>query len=435
MEPIAARPGNTAGEDRRELRDPEIILAYLEELLRLEIPVGLWVDPQAWVAIGAHVVRVDDPEGTFTLALQRALPGDLKARQELELAFPLDGQRFLAGVRFVERGGYLQATFRLPEGVRLGDRRERGRARFGPRERARVTVLQGLFEGCGATGRLVNLSPGGLCLRVDRVVSLADDRKIPLAPELFSPGTRLEVVRIQDLPQAPMIECSGMTTHAERGAIGLTLGVRFVDLGLAEQRVLAEVLTRRLPTFARQFPFRRRRRDEDLAAPGDHGGEVWEDPPEEVGAGEALLPGPPEAASESARRHRMIRLRKGGRRILLVMLDDLDRAILAGTLHVDGYHQVVEARSFTEALRWFRTGPVDLVILESQVGAHPGQRLLERLRAQGHALETPVVLLAEAGDVRAKLVAKVARVAHLQCKPVDYDGELRGVLERLLGIA
>lgn len=435
MEPSTTRSGDAAGEDRRELRDPEIILAYLEELLRLEIPVALWVDPQAWVPIGAHVVRVDDPVGTFTLGLQRALPGDLKPRQELELAFPLDGQRFLAGVRFVDRGAYLQATFRLPEGVRIGDRRERGRARFGPRERARVTVLQGLFEGCGATGRLVNLSPGGLCLRVDRVVSLADDRKIPLSPEIFSPGTRLDVVRIQDLPQAPMIECSGMTTHLERSPIGVTLGICFLDLGPAEQRVLSEVLMRRLPTFARQFPLRRRRREEDLADPGDRGEEAWEDSAEDCGAEEAPLPEPSGPVTEEDRRRRMVRLRKGGRRILLVMLDDLDRAILAGTLQVDGYRQVVEARSFTEALRWFRTGPVDLVILESQVGAHSGQRLLERLRAQGHAQDTPVVLLAEAGDVRAKLVAKVARVAHLQRKPVDYDGELRGVLERLLGIA
>lgn len=416
-----------------ELRDREVILAYLEELQRLEVPAALWVDPSTWVPIGAYVVAVSEAAGSITLALQRALPGNLKPRQELELAFPMEGQRFLAGVRFLERGAYLQALFQLPEAVRLGDRRERGRARFGPRERAKVTVLEGVFQGCGATGRLVNLSLGGLCMRVDRVVSVADDRKIPLTPQIFAPGTRLEVVRIQDLPQVPMIECTGVTTHIEKGPIGVTVGVRLEDLGGLEQRLLAQFLARRLPTFARHFPLRRRRREDELAELGEHDEEVWEEaeaadpePPQEEAVGDGF-PG-------EDRHARMVRIRKAGRRILLVILDDLDRAILAGTLQVDGYRQIAEARSYTEALRWFRAGAVDLVILEAQVGVHTGQRMLERLRAQGVALETPVVMLAEAGDIRAKLMAKVAKVAHLQRKPIDYDGELRGVLERLLGI-
>jgi len=435
------KPKKPEGVDGREpeLRDREMILAYFEELSRLGAPVMLWVDQDAWIPIGLKVEAVREDTWSFSAALQRALPGDLSGKRVLELAFPLEGVRLLASVRFQARDGYLKGAFSLPEAIRFGERRERVRARFGPREKARVTVLEDFLQGCGATGRLVNLSLSGLCLRVDRVIAVRGEGQIPISPAVFTAGTRLALVRIQDLPNVPMIECSGITTHSGRSAIGTTVGIRLEGLGALEQNLLAGVLARRLPSFARHFPVRRRRSDDELVDPGASGSEeeAW-DGEVEVAALDADVPEGPlesETRAEPSREERLIRIKRSGKRILIIMHDDLDRAILAGTLQADGFRPAMEARNFAEALGWFRVTPIDLVILDHQVGAHSGQVFLDRLRAQGYGLETPVVMTAEEVDVRATIMAKAHRIAHLQRKPIDYDGELRAMLHRLLGIA
>lgn len=436
--PKPRKPETTDGGEP-ELRDRETILAYFEELARLGTPVNLWVDSESWIPIGLRIEAVREDGWSFSAALQRALPGDLSPKRLLEVAFPLEGVRLLASLHFLEREGYLKASFALPESIRFGERRERVRARFGPRERARVTVLEDFLQGCGATGRLVNLSLTGLCLRVDRVIAVHGQGQIPISPAVFTAGTRLALVRIQDLPHAPMIECSGITTHSERSAIGTTVGIHLEGLGGLEQRLLAEVLTRRLPTFARSFPARHRRTEADLIDPTQAQNqelEAWETPPEDladpVPAEESESR---EAPTELSTRERLLRIKKQGKRVLVIMHDDLDRAILAGTLQVDGFRHVMEARNYAEALGWFRVAAIDLVVLDSQVGAHPGQKFLERLRAQGYCVETPVVMASEHLDVRATIMAKALRIAHVQSKPIDYDGELRPALYRLLGIA
>jgi len=423
-----------------ELRDREMILAYFEELCRLGTPVMLWVDQESWIPIGLRVEAVGEDSWGFSAALQRALPGDLSSKRILELAFPLEGVRLLAHVHFQARDGYLKAVFSLPEAIRFGERRERIRARFGPREKARVTVLEDFMQGCGATGRLVNLSLSGLCLRVDRVIAVRGEGKIPISPAVFTAGTRLALVRIQDLPNVPMIECAGITTHSGRTAIGTTVGVHLEGLGSLEQNLLAGVLARRLPTFARNFPVRRRRGEDDLVDPvvaNAEDGDAWDVAAEDEVLDSGSLEAPPEAEGlpEPSREERLIRIKRSGKRILIIMHDDLDRAILAGTLQADGFRPAMEARNFAEALGWFRVTPIDLVILDHQVGAHPGQVFLDRLRAQGYGLETPVVMTSDEVDVRTTIMAKAHRISHLQRKPIDYDGELRAMLHRLLGIA
>lgn len=423
-----------------ELRDREMILAYFEELSRLGTAVMLWVDQDSWIPIGLKVEGVREDSWSFSAALQRALPGELSGKRVLELAFPLEGVRLLASVHFQARDGYLKASFSLPEAIRFGERRERVRARFGPREKARVTVLEDFVQGCGATGRLVNLSLSGLCLRVDRVIAVRGEGQIPISPAVFTAGTRLALVRIQDLPNLPTIECSGITTHSGRSAIGTTVGIHLEGLGSLEQNLLAGVLARRLPTFARNFPVRHRRSEDDLvdpAAANPEEAEAWDATMEEGGLDPGALASFPEAESlvEPSREERLIRIKRSGKRILIIMHDDLDRAILAGTLQADGFRPAMEVRNFAEALGWFRVTPIDLVILDHQVGAHPGQVFLDRLRAQGYGLETPVVMTSEEVDVRTTIMAKAHRISHLQRKPIDYDGELRGMLHRLLGIA
>jgi CheY-like chemotaxis protein len=215
--------------------------------------------------------------------------------------------------------------------------------------------------------------------------------------------------------------------------------MRLEGLDGQEQRYLAEILARRLPTFARRFPVRHRRSEDLLIdptsrAPEDE--EDWEEGSEVEPETAPSEEGAQAPEAEGVDKHaRLLQIRKSGKRILLVMHDDLDRAILAGTLQVDGFRRVQEARNFAEALACFRLGEVDLLILDQQIGLHPASRFLERLRAQGYCQDTPVVLTTDQADIRTTIMAKAMRISRLATKPLDYDGALRDVLYGLLGIA
>lgn len=418
-----------------ELRDQQVILAYLEELYRLDRPLQLWELREDALPIGAKICDLTESDHRITLKLQRALPGTLAPKGRMQVAFALDGQRFLAELAFRGRGGYLEAHFELPTLVRHGERRNRARAKFGPRERARVTLLEDLFTGCGATGQLIDLSLEGIKVRLDRVISVREERTVPITPGLFQPGTHLALVRLQDLPQTPQIECAGRTCHIERTPSGTFLGIQLQGLGGMEQQWISQVLARRIPELTHNFPKRHRRSEEELielAIRVQREAEEEEAAVLELGKPEPGTPAEAEAELQDGKPSRRLQLAKRGRRVLLLMHEDLDRAILAGTLQVDGYRLVAEARNYLEASMWLRTSPVSLILVDQHLGHHTGLQMVEKLRKQGLGADVPVVLLADQPDVRLKLAARAARIAHVQSKPIDFDGELRGVLHGIL---
>ena len=422
------------------LRDGQTILAYLEDLARRRAPVRLWCKEQDRVALGAQVAEVDEASGKVLLRLQRALPSDLAARQKVTMVFLLGGARMLAVVRFVDRAGYLEAVFSLPEVVRHAEQRGKLRARFGAKDKATVTVLEDLRDRLGATGRLVDLSMTGLCVRLERAVHIRGNDPLELAASLFPPGTRFPIIRIDQLPFAPVVTCSGRVAHirAEEEGAGFLLGLALDPLGDMEAQILDQVLSRRLPSFHQGFPVLERVPREAVAAawtdPKDGPGgpaafeEAEEAEPEQAPA-EATAPEPDDPALKALLK------RKRQKRILLIMMDDLDRAILSCTLKVDGYEKIHEAHSFLEALAHFKVFDLDTVIIEQQLGEQSAQEFLVKLRKQGFCVEPPVVLLAQAVDVRVKLMARAAGIEHIQQLPVDYDGIFRDVLHGLLKLA
>lgn len=428
--------------DEREgepvLKDLQTILAYIEDLIRIRSTVQFWLKTDDLVPIVGRLDLLSELSGHMTITLQRALPGDLQSNTPMEMMFTLEGMRFDAPVKFLRRDGYLKALFTIPEKVRHAERRTKMRARFGPREKATCTVLEGLFEGHGAAGRLVNLSMEGLCMRIDRAISIRENRGLAINHSLFDTGKALAVVRVQNLPHTPLVECCGRVTHIETTPIGVLMGLHLQGLGGVETQWLSQVLARRLPSFTRGFPVRHRRGKEELLEEVKTATEQEEEADwqkivdEEEEAGGAEVVADELAASRPDTHERLLQIKKRGKKILLVILDDLDRAILSGTLQVDGFRQIQEAGSVVEVLRAVRSGPPDLIILEPHVGNATAQQLLERLRSKAGCENVPAVMITNGPDVRTTLMAKAAKIQHIQSWPVDYDGVLKGVISKLL---
>ena len=91
-------------------------------------------------------------------------------------------------------------------------------------------------------GPLVNISMGGLCLRVDRVLKLDDGVRIPVNTALFGWGSSFPRIRIQDLPRAPLVEMSGRVAHASERGSEVLLGFDFGELASDTARILSDSL-------------------------------------------------------------------------------------------------------------------------------------------------------------------------------------------------
>jgi CheY-like chemotaxis protein len=429
------------------LVDRQMILAYMEELNRLRTPCQLLFRKDDFAPAAVKVESVSEEAENFVVSLSRALPSDIEQHPSLELTFPLERGRFRCSVHYQGRTGYLKAVLGLPLRIKLAERRVAPRARFGPRERASVTLIESLGSGLGATGKLWNLSMGGLAMRVERMISIADDRRLNPSATLFTVGKDFLLLRISDLSRSPMVECGARLSYATATPAGILLGLEFKGLGALETRILEQVIHRRLPRSGTTFPVRIRHSRMDLlasaAAQGGAAEEDWDvDEESELeaerieAAGSAGTPLDDDHAwlDRSDPKEKVKRLRRAGRNILLVMAEDLDRAILAGTLIVDGFRRLKEARNFSAAVESIRAVQPDVLILDQCIGSHDAKQFLERLRQHGLAEDAKVVMLADKADVKTALMAKLARVDHMQLKPVDYDGSLRNVLERMLNL-
>lgn len=341
------------------------------------------------VPIPAKVDLVGEENHTLTLSLQRLPQPEPKAGEPFQLLFHLDGQRFRAELPYRGRGAYMQCVFNLPWSIQHAERRGEVRTRFAAREKAQVVALQGLFEGLALGGPLLNLSMGGCAFRLSRVMDIRGDKRLSLRADLVEPGTPLALVRLQDLPHLPMIECGAVASHMEQRPEGVVLGLRFEGLGSFESQVIAKLLSQRVPGFRRTFPRKRRQRElteAELQAP-----QAPEEAIEDID--DAPLQPPTEAETalsdeeikelrEAVRapdRHQL--LRKRGKRLLLLMGDELDRAILKATLHLDGYRSLYEASSLVQALDVNRHVALDMVIVDQKVGPHGALKLVEALRA------------------------------------------------------
>jgi hypothetical protein len=289
------------------------------------------------------------------------------------------------------------------------------RAQFSSREKATVTVLEGLVGTRGATGALVDLSLEGLRMRVDRAVTLKGKAALEVGPGTFAQGTRFPVLRIDQLPYTPVVVCAGVVAHVAVQGGQVLMGIRFEGLGGMEAQAIRQVLGRRLPKFNQGFPERRgsRKGGSEASSPSLL---IHRDAPMEP------LSPPPDA-------------HKAARRLLVALEDDLDRAVLITALRQDGYRKLHEARSFAEAMDHVQVFAMDGVILGETVAGVSAEDFLKRLRMQGFCGEAPSVLLAAHLDARTSARAREGQFDHVQLLAEDAGDGLRDVLEPLLNVS
>jgi len=317
-----------------------------------------------------------------------------------EMVFPLEEQRFETAITFRGREAYLQYRFDPPAALAHADRRRAKRYPFRPRESAYVIAQDGRIPGLGVAGPLVNISMGGVAMRVDRVLKLDDGMRVPASTGLFDRGKGFPRVRIQDLPRLPLLEWRGTVAHASTRGGEVILGLEFGELGEEEARSLRDCLEFR-DKILRGVP---------QSLGGDSGSSAGMhltggDTPRAEAEGEAstLLP---EALAAGPGGDPLARMQRRGVRVVLCMAEGEARQRVQGHLEGNGYRRL-ETVPGLEALKALLSPhppvpPPALVLVDLALAgsgdAEPLAALRQIERILGTSGQVPVAMLCELVD-------------------------------------
>jgi CheY-like chemotaxis protein len=425
----------------------ELVLAYLEEAQKLRVPLNI-VDGQGRAAV-ATLGSVSEerisisPQGPLTLDKGAAV----------DILFLLDGLRFKASTRLQETKPGAVALD-LPSNLNLAERRKKPRARINTREGATAIALTGLFDGVGLNGIIENISEGGLCIRVEKVMEVKTQRKMHMGANVLAIGQPLMLIKLTKLPKCAPIELAGTVAWVDASQ-GLLVGITF-DKGkeglLGPVRSLvssrATAIPSSVPLKVRRQPEAESdpdepihrpppRREHEPVAGAPHPAPIAPPqppptpalPPSELDPVPALVAAPVDERSQA-----LLRVKKRSRGILLAMPAGPDRDAVSAFLAEDGYGRVLLTDTLTNLLEQVEKPGIHLIFVDGGVAELQDLALASLLR---HRLEEdmPPVVLAE-GTVDSELVlgAQETGVAQILVKPYDLDEAFLHMIEGHLGI-
>lgn len=425
----------------------ELVLAYFEEIQRLRVPLSI-VDGRGR-AVPAALGSVSEDR----LAVSPQGPLTVDKGASVDLFFILDGLRFKASTKLLENKPGLVALD-LPSGISLAERRKKPRARLNSREGATAIALTGLFDGVGLNGIIENISEGGLCIRVEKVMEVKTQRKMHMGANVLAVGQPLMLIKLNKLPKCGPIELAGTVAWVDASQ-GLLVGVAFEkgkESLLGPVRSLVSSRTTAIPT---SVPAKTRRSQEAPPEPEEPiQRPVLKREPEpeapvaaapEPPAPEPPTPEPkpepkPEPEAEPApapvdeRSLALLRVKKRSRGILLAMPAGPDRDAVATFLSEDGYGRVLLTDTLGNLLEQVERPGIHLIFVDGGVAELQDLALASLLRHKLAEAMPPVVLAEASVDAELVLGAQETGVAQILVKPYELDSEFQRMIEEHLGL-
>lgn len=396
---------------RPELRDARMIRAYLDELARLKIPVRLSRGPQDALVFQTTV----DHLGPDTFTVTSTPP--LEPGATVHLGFLLEASWLTSAVKVTGTG-----VFTLPAYLVHGERRATPRGAVLEGEAVRFlaveTVEDTVLGGRVVSGRVLDLSAQGL--------RVALDRDAPTRP-----GDTFALACLSGLPHTPPAFCAARTVHVQGGDTPVA-GFALEGVTPLDRMALERILARRLPTtFGRSFPSRKLKTDVGERPGAPTPAKAAPRAPEVV-----ELPPPPAAEPEAAEALRLpavLRLRRMGRRLLLLASEPADIHPLAQVLWQEGYRNLLSAHDPAGALRLAAAHRFDLVLVELKVGGYWGHGILAGVRGRGLMAGVPAILLADHVNEISRDAAKAMEAVGIHDKRADPGILVKAVDEALRG--
>jgi CheY-like chemotaxis protein len=380
------------------------------------------------------VLKVTEPDQQmFVLKLFRPLPPALAMGAWFDLVFSANGKRYEGRIPLVGREGYLQYRFKWPQSLLSSDRRMWKRYPFRPRENVHVTAQDAGIPSHGFSGPLTNLSLGGFCFRMDRMVQLEDGLPIRPWANFFDKGRILPIIRIHGLDRDDVMEARGQTVRVQEGDSEINLAVQFQGMDEEGRALLTRALDARdhRPggvSGAAPAPAHAAVRRADQAGAGPDSG---------PGGEEDELPFEPMPVPAPGGLDLLRQLDRRAARLLLVTPEGADRAGLIRRLQDVGCWRVEAAGDLSAAYELFKPAvdaPFRLLLVDLEPNREDGLEAVGAIRHLEPLLrpfgDLPVAFITQAQDPMLELLDKVGLGTLAQEDP-DPDHWAR-VVDRLL---
>jgi hypothetical protein len=212
------------------IRDADFLARTFQELVESEQEFPIKVKGAKTLPYTSVMVKCEPGAKAFVLRLFRPLPAALAKGAWFELVFASGDTRYEGNIAFQGQTGYLQYRFEWPQFLASSDRRIWKRYGFRPRENVHVTAQDMEIPCHGLSGPLTNLSMGGLCFRVDRMVRLDDGMPIRPNGGFMEKGKAFSPIKIHDLTKSEPLEVRGVVARVRESDSEVLLGIRFTAM-------------------------------------------------------------------------------------------------------------------------------------------------------------------------------------------------------------
>lgn len=402
---------NAQPDDGPSVEEVALALGYLEFLMARKATITL--ETADGVEAEGRIASLDRAKGRLTLAIPNAPSAGLEPNDPVSLFFGLYNCRWMGSAVVLHHREHRRSfVLTLPRRLTPRDRRQSQRVKP---EDATAWVQVDEFQGAALQGQILDLSEGGLRFRIDKDGRGAEDPDL----EALREGLDLALVRVSGL-DGGSFESAGRLVHLRRSG-GAVLGLRFRNLK-AEARSFQEafLLPRLGPALSALPPISA----EPLI-------ELEPEGPEEAAPGPEAKGGA--SAGPEPRQDALLRMKKRGRVLLVVMPAGEARQALLARLAEDGFGRVLAAERLSEVNEAFQASPVNLVLI---LGGIPEMGDLELANflsfAKGDQL-CPILLVARSLDIPFQVEARRAGVRRL-LPPGLPGADLHVVLEEELGL-
>ena len=431
-------------EDEPSLEDAEQILAYLEDLISPSAPpIQLCFAKQE--DLEPLEVRIDgvfEAKHTFKIVTNRRLPKSVSSKVPFQLFFMIAGHRLRSAPIFLQKvlreAHYI---FSLPKRVYHAERRARQRVTIGLRDGVQAIVLENFNKGSGAIGRVIDVSPRGFGIRVDKAMDIATQKPFPPIANLFESGQRLMMIRVKNFGLRSEFEFSAEVAHFSYRSASYCLGLKVTSIDVEARQALEEFVEKKIGSEEKAFPLipriKTRKKKDTRSEPkmALKTGEKVKTPGAEGHQGTApASPKPSQAAKSSKKILKLKTLpsKEGALCLVLLGADHDYRQVLYYSLKAEPYQVLCfpDPAAFEEA-KFDRD--VHMVLAFPPPGATVDFEWAKRVRLTEGLEDAHLILLVKQTDTRSKIAAKSHGVQHVISFANDnFDEQVKAIIGRAL---
>lgn len=233
----------------KEINTEDEILGYLDDISRYRITLTIQAGKET---LNSSVYSAEEKEGIIKIQGDPIL--EEFVNKNVVCGFPMDNTYYIFNTKVVMHEYRPQLA--MPDQILRKERRKSPRTNFTPRQQVKVAVLQGLGSGTGVTGLAVDVNLNGICLAIERALSLQNERELSPGGHLFKPGDQLAIVKVNKIPGVPVFDITGTVNRVFLSG-KWKLAIEFSKLPGNIRTLLDRLLKERCPKF---HPVRRSRK-------------------------------------------------------------------------------------------------------------------------------------------------------------------------------